>query len=381
MQRFAAIEGLRAWLAWAVVFSHIAQVLGLGIHGGHAVWFDHAGEAAVFIFIAISGFVIAGLVIDRQEPWPRYITRRAFRLFPAYWLAYGAAFLALPFGIAALAHVPALIADPAYSYDELLRGWQATMADHGAIELVLHIVLLQGVVPDSLIPYSASAVLGPAWSLTLEWQFYLVAPAFVGLVARNTSRMAATLVIAALAVAFHMGAFGRYDLPSFLPGAGYIFLIGIASRLNFEKIRAAAIGPEVVPVLMAIAIIVPAIAFLAIWLCILAYLARREAWATGSAGRRLASAMDQLFASPLAQWFGARSYSVYLVHFPIIMVLSLPILRDVHGSGLQFLAFAAAVIPLVLIASELMHRFVERPFIALGARLVRGAPKDAPGHA
>ena len=377
MQRFAAIEGLRAWLAWAVVFSHITQVMGLGIHGGHAVWFDRAGETAVFIFIAISGFVIAGLVVDRREPWPRYITRRAFRLFPAYWLAYGAAFLALPLGIAALDHIPALTSDPAYAYDELLRGWQATMRDHGATEVALHIGLLQGVVPDSVIPYSASAVLGPAWSLTLEWQFYLAAPAFVWLVARDTSRMAFTLAVAVLAVAFHMGVFGRYVLPSFLPGAGYIFLIGVASRLNFEKVRAAPIGSEVVPVLVAIAIIVPAIAFLAIWLCILAYLARREAWAASPPGKRLAGAMGALLASSPAQWFGARSYSVYLVHFPIIMALSLPILRDVHGSGLQFLAFVAAVITLVLVASELMHRLVERPFIALGARLVRTRPRPA----
>lgn len=377
MQRFAAIEGLRAWLAWVVVFSHIAQVMGIGIHGGHGVWFDHAGEAAVFIFIAISGFVIAGLVVDRQESWPRYITRRAFRLFPAYWLAYAGAFLALPLGVAALDHIPQLTADPAYAYDELLRGWQATMRDHGAVEVALHAGLLQGVVPDSDIPYSASAVLGPAWSLTLEWQFYLVAPAFVWLVARDTSRMAFTLVVAALAVAFHMGVFGRYDLPSFLPGAGYIFLIGIASRLNFEKVRAAPIGPEIVPVLVAIAIIVPAIAFLAIWLCVLAYLARREAWAASPSGKLLAGGLDALLASRMAQWFGARSYSVYLVHFPIIMALSLPILRDVHGAGLQFLAFAAAVIPLVLLASELMHRLVERPFIALGARLARTPSRPA----
>ena len=94
----------------------------------------------------------------------------------------------------------ALTADPAYAYDELLHGWQATMRDHGATEVALHAVLLQGVVPDSIIPYSASAVLGPAWSLTLEWQFYLVAPAFVWLVARDTGRMAFTLAVAALAL-------------------------------------------------------------------------------------------------------------------------------------------------------------------------------------
>ena len=89
--------------------------------------------------------------------------------------------------------------------------------------------------------------------------------------------------------------------------------------------------------------------------------------------------MDAMFASRLAQWFGARSYAVYLVHFPIIMALSLPILRDVHGgTGLQFLAFLGAVVPFTLLAAELMHRLVERPFITLGARLARIAPKPVP---
>jgi peptidoglycan/LPS O-acetylase OafA/YrhL len=60
------------------------------------------------------------------------------------------------------------------------------------------------------------------------------------------------------------------------------------------------------------------------------------------------------------------------------MGVSLPILRDVHGgTGLQFLAFLGAVIPLTLLAAELLHRLVERPFIALGARLARGTPRAA----
>ncbi len=379
MPRFAAIEGVRGWLAWGVVLSHIAQVLGMGLHGGHEVWLDYAGETGVMTFIAISGFVIAGLVVDKNEPWPRYITRRAFRIFPAYWVAYAAAFLALPLAIAALGHTPAaLLADPAYNYDEVLHGWQAAITDRPVKQIGLHIVLLQGVIPDSLWPYSSTAVLGPAWSLTLEWQFYLIAPVFVWLVARDSSRMAITLVVAALAVAFHMGLFGHYDLPSFLPGAGYIFLIGIASRLNFERLKSAPVGPEIVPVAIAIGILFPGIMFLAIWLSVLAYLARREAWAASPSGRRLAGAMDAMFASRVAQWFGARSYAVYLVHFPIIMGLSLPILRDIHGgTGLQFLAFLGAVIPLTLLTAELMHRLVERPFIALGARLAGGRPRTA----
>src|SRR5262249_46231612 len=118
MPRFAAIEGLRAWLAWSVVFSHIAQSLGAAMHGGHAEWFERFGGSAVLVFIAISGFVITGLVLDKHETWPRYILRRAFRIFPAYWIAYAGALVALPLGIAALSNL-SWVADPAFGYDEL----------------------------------------------------------------------------------------------------------------------------------------------------------------------------------------------------------------------------------------------------------------------
>ena len=222
MPRFAAIEGLRAWLAWVVVFSHIGQSLGLADHGGRSLWLARAGEAAVLVFITVSGFVIAGLVIDKQETWPRYITRRAFRIFPAFWAAYAAALFALPLAISALPYLQ-WIGDPQFTYDELLASWAKAMADHPWQQISLHLTLLQGVVPDSAWPFTSVAVLGPAWSLSLEWQFYLVAPVFVWLVTQDRYRMATAIGVGVLSLAFHYGLFGSFTLPSFLPGAAFVF--------------------------------------------------------------------------------------------------------------------------------------------------------------
>src|SRR5438270_6252769 len=83
VERFAPIEGLRAWLAWGVFFGHIALFAGLsriGIPSGAA---DLASDC-VQIFIIVSGFVITHLLLAQQEGYPSYIARRFFRLFPAF---------------------------------------------------------------------------------------------------------------------------------------------------------------------------------------------------------------------------------------------------------------------------------------------------------
>lgn len=40
----------------------------------------------------------------------------------------------------------------------------------------LHLLMLHGVVPEVLVARAPGAFLAPAWSVSLEWQFYLVAP-------------------------------------------------------------------------------------------------------------------------------------------------------------------------------------------------------------
>lgn len=373
MPRFSAIEGLRAWLAWAVVFSHIGQCVGVDMLGGHWVWFARAGETAVLVFIAISGFVIAGLVLDKQEPWPRYILRRAFRIFPAYWIAFMAALLALPFAIAAIASTP-WANDPAYGWDNLMHGWADTMLRHTGAQLALHLTLLQGLVPDSVWPMTGTAVLGPAWSLTLEWQFYLVAPALVWLMAQRRWRFVTVLAAVLLALAFHEGAFGQFNLPSFLPGAAFIFIIGIGCRVGYTEMKRVAIAPEVVLLCLLAGLLYADAFWLALWLAVYAFLLNEERWSDSPIGRVLHAMLQ----SKPAQYLGARSYSVYLIHLPVLQLSTWAIVTHVTVTQSQLtLLLVLVVTPLVLIASDVLYRLVERPMIALGARLANATPRTA----
>ena len=375
MPRFTAIEGLRAWLAWAVVAWHVVQFTGLARDNGPMTWFPAIGDSAVMVFVAISGFVIAGLLTGKAEPYPQYLTRRVFRIFPVYFVILAIAFLALPYGVWAEDHAP-WTADPLFYYDDVLHGHVDTIAGRPLQQAVLHLTLMQGVMPDSLWPNTSTAILGPAWSLSLEWQFYLVAPAFVWLLAHPRFRMVTVAAVALMGLAWHFELFGAYLAPSFLPAAAFVFLIGIASRLSFDRIRAMAIGPELIPLLLALGVIYRDALWLAIWGAMLLYLARAGAWRS-PAGRphALAAIMDRLFASPLATYLGARSYSVYLVHMPMMMLVAW-VMTDklaLAETPARILVGTGTVL-VTLLVSDLLYRFVERPMITLGARLAGRRP-------
>jgi peptidoglycan/LPS O-acetylase OafA/YrhL len=179
-----------------------------------------------------------------------------------------------------------------------------------------------------------------------------------------------------MGVAWHFELFGEYLAPSFLPAAAFVFLIGIASRLSFDRIRAMAIGPELIPLLLALGVIYRDALWLAIWGAMILYLARAEAWRS-PAGQphALAAIMDRLFASPPATYLGARSYSVYLVHMPVMMLVAWVVTDKLALAETPArILIGAGTVLVTLLASDLLYRFVERPMIALGARLAGRRP-------
>ncbi|HWI75194.1 MAG TPA: hypothetical protein VNT55_24745, partial [Baekduia sp.] len=67
-----------------------------------------------------------------------------------------------------------------------------------------------------------------------------------------------------------------------------------------------------------------------------------------------ASVARPLCSAPM-QWLGTRSFSLYLVHFPIVLACA-------YGFGRPGLpVLAATAIPASLLAAEAFHRVVERP--------------------
>src|SRR3954466_4262224 len=92
--RIPQLEGLRAVLAWTVVVAHIFICSGFfGPKIGGASLLSQVADAAVDLFLLLSGFAITRLILVERDPLPVYALRRACRIVPAYWVALSAAIL------------------------------------------------------------------------------------------------------------------------------------------------------------------------------------------------------------------------------------------------------------------------------------------------
>jgi peptidoglycan/LPS O-acetylase OafA/YrhL len=69
------------------------------------------------------------------------------------------------------------------------------------------------------------------------------------------------------------------------------------------------------------------------------------------------------------QWLGERSYAIYVVHVAVIVEFKRIYLADGRGpwTALALATLIAGGVSLVL--AEVLHRTVERPFLALRGRL------------
>lgn len=365
MRKFGAIEGLRGWLAWAVVFSHLAYFSNLSVKSfGPAL--KAAGLPAVLIFLMISGFVITHLVVERPEAYGVYLLRRFMRIFPLFAVTCVIGFLTSDLQVNLLSRVSdstdpqfmALLSDVARSNHDFF--WSHFLA---------HVTLLHGVISDTVLPFSQYAFNMPAWSLSLEWQFYLVAPAIVSVARWPRALVCFAVMIAVAETAFRHRLFGGFEQPSFLLAVAGYFAVGIASRLAYPSIAGTIRHPTAV--LSLVIVLLPLLNSwgvpLLIWGLIITGLALHPSSQSSLFARIYRVALE----SPVAIYFGSRSYSTYLCHMQIITI-SYWLWLSLFSTAPTFLGLSILTVPLTIVAAELLYRWVERPGIALGSRLARG---------
>ena len=351
---FKGIEGTRGWLAWTVVLGHLVSETTLR-QVPHLAMVTTAGNHAVKLFILISGFVITNLILDKREAYRTFIVRRALRLYPAYLLglALGMATRPLAIGLgrllAATAGTPAAVHQP------------AMLAN--CAHVVLHLLLLHGMVPNTLLPNAQFMFLPPAWSLSLEWQFYLIAPFL--LVALRKRPILTIAAVGAAAILCSMGSIGFSVAPGLILGTGWYFVPGMAARLLIDRLPRFARFPilAIIPALVVIVLdrdLAPLVAGVGLLLYI-----RTE----GS---------TRLLDGPVARYFGERSYAVYILHFPIIVLCALLARRILGVAGLPGAGFTIILsVAATLAAAEMTYRWLERPMIDVGKRLGRREPGPA----
>jgi peptidoglycan/LPS O-acetylase OafA/YrhL len=358
-KHFLPIEGLRGWLAWAVVFSHIAYFSNFR-HG--ILWpiLRDAGPTAVHVFIILSGFVIAHLVLERPEPYGAYLTRRFMRIFPVFAITCFVGYFANDLQATML------------SQDFGDRGFAAVLSNIAASNhdyfwphVMTHLTMLHSAISNAVLPFSEYAFNMPAWSISLEWQFYLIAP-FAGLLAQ---RAPWAVIVSIIVLVGHMlyrrEWFGNFSQPGLLFASAEYFAIGIASRFLYPMVAGAINKPELVLPLFIVVYTFVGQGAVLLWFVIFLGLV-----AYPSPNNYFHKAYKWALESNVVVYFGSRSYSIYLSHILVIAGVQWFWLQ-IFSALPNLVALTVMTLLATTVTAELLYRYVERPGIQLGTILVR----------
>lgn len=362
--RVPEFDGLRAILAWTVVVAHIIVFSGwFGlVVNGNSLLLDLAA-CAVDTFILLSGFAITRLRLARREPLPRYFARRACRILPAYWAALIVTALLLPTLEANLRHLPhnasiepfLLICQLGHS-----RFWP---------DLGVHIFLLQGLVPNAWLPAVAFTLLPVAWSLSLEEQFYAVAPWALKWMSASRFIFATILIVSGI-LTLLSEPIARVFSYGFLPAKIGFFVVG--GLTHFAIGRPISLSRVLLWVALPCASLAILLRFgsrfaLETWLPATTWFAVAFVAALGQP----ALLQRILNARPL-QLLGRISYSTYLFHTAVIAIVQFVLWKVTPAMTRTNLLIETAVlaVPATFALSYVCWRWIEQPFQRLG----RGQP-------
>jgi peptidoglycan/LPS O-acetylase OafA/YrhL len=320
------------WVAWLLVNTPL-----------HLVW---AGTEAVFVFFVLSGLVLAlpvGRAL-RSYGWLAYYPRRLVRLY----LPVAAAVV---FGSV----LPLLVAREGSA---TMGAWLMHRPAHATTD---------GVLLDLTLVSGTSRLISPLWSLQWEVWFSLLLPAFVAfaVLGRRWLWPKAALLLLLTGVGAETGRPSLTYLPMF--GAGVL----LATRLDDVRAWGARLSSRTWWLLVAGAVLLELSYWLLLpWgvghstLMVMRPVALVGATVLVAAAAAWRSAGRLLTWKPV-HWVGTISFSLYLVHEPIVIAIAYLV-----GQG-----HTAFVLPLALPASllvaRLFHRLVEQPSHRL-ARMFRG---------
>ncbi len=328
----ADINGLRAWAVVAVVLFHFRVP---GFTGGYV---------GVDVFFVISGYLMTQIIVSGLESaergfslWAFYLSR-ARRIFPALAALSGVLLLAGWFTL------------PANEYRLLANHAIASVAFFSNIKYWREAGYFD--------PASHEKWLLHTWSLSVEWQFYLLLPIFLMLVwrlwpGRGKQRLAlialfgASLALSIIASPWRPTA-AFYLLPTRvweLVSGGLVYLAWPALNTWSKQRRNVEYGG-----LMLIAASILLLGGIKSWPGVWALMP-----AMGTVLVLLANRDDSIFtATPLMQWLGTRSYSIYLWHWPVVVLLVYTELE--HDPLAVFSGIAAS-----LLLGHVSYHLVENP--------------------
>jgi peptidoglycan/LPS O-acetylase OafA/YrhL len=348
-QRLAGLDGLRGLAALFVVVNHIFLRTFPGYPRDRAPfwagWLIY-GRFAVVVFIVLSGFSLA--LSPARRGWRlgdarRFAYRRARRILPPYWAA-----LAFSLAVAWLVTAPPGQGVP------------------GPRSVIVNGLLVQNLV-------GAPSPNRSFWSMAVEAQLYVLFPLLLLAVRRLGPVVmvaAVTLVVASVGIVGpHVSGLETFVIQS-PPDLAALFALGILSAgivgasprrrdCPWAWLALVAAAPVLATILLRGSVwtldhllwvdlaLGPAIA------CLLAALA------TGRPARLL-----RLLEARPVRALGESSYSLYLIHGPIVIVVYDRVVAGGVPQGVPaFVAMVALALPLTIVAARIFAALFEAPFL------------------
>jgi len=346
-KKLAGIHGLRFLAFFMVLIFHLRDVAGIAPSGG----FDRNLGSGVRLFFVISAFSLmysTTRYMARPDWIKVFAVKRFFRIAPLFYLMI------------------------------IATSFVGIMGPHNLVDAILSFGFVFNFMPDQ-----QGSLVWAGWTVGVEMIFYAMMPLIIGCIIGVRSSilfLGAGIVLgyAALNAQVHPGMPHLFSYMTF-PGQIQFFAAGTAAY--FIYLAAQKSVANVMPVVIALAIVVAVGAWSIVTprissLPVSTELERNYASCILVFGALViwqAIKPSWVFSNRFVVYWGERSYSMYLLHGPILIFghpLWVNIVARV-GLTLGYPAVAIVALVLVLCSSWVTYRFIERPGMQLGSRLYR----------
>jgi peptidoglycan/LPS O-acetylase OafA/YrhL len=357
MKRLDSLDGARGLLAVYVLLSHVAP---FAVLPGWLVRTVSHGGAAVDVFFVLSGLVITQCLLRAGGHAAPFLISRVARIFPVFLVVFAIAIVVEPLSCG-FERMP-WIGPNDEARAICVKAWPSAWLP----EIAAHLTMTHGLFPKVVLPDVWVSFLGSSWSLSTEWQFYLLAL----LAAGRSHRLCWILLgLAVVGVAWRLSMVEVWQFSrAFLPNKAHFFALGVASVPLIRRERRALLHYGLV-LAATLAICTSEGSFgkilppLAWTVCLTVEMKPR------AIGIRL---MGAVLRSRTARYLGAISYCLYLVNEPIHKVVGEALSRFADADGVLFTALWVPVsIALPVLAAALLHAYLEAPALRWGRGIAR----------